>query len=157
FVLGVLAALIYVLGFAKPSSDKDKGKGDAAPKLVTHTATDTKTFLAAWAQLGDNERLLLQGDIEVAGLTTYRKNNITIEGEARRSITWKAPKGPAKDYLLNVQTVGVKLKNLTFDGQGLTSSVLHLQGNMPEARLENLWAQGGTKYGICFINCLGTE
>jgi hypothetical protein len=82
--------------------------------------------------------------------------NVTIEGEAGRTIVWRAPdKGNPKKLLTAFGSPHFHLKGLTIDGGGRAEVLVNVGGESPGLTLEDLTLKGFTKYGIHLTNCKG--
>jgi hypothetical protein len=101
-------------------------------------------------------RIVLQHDINEEGVLVSGMPNVTIEGEAGRTIAWRAPdKVPSKKLLTAFGSPQFHLKGLTIDGGGRAEVLVNAGGESPGMTLEDLTLKGFTKYGIWVTNCKG--
>lgn len=106
----------------------------------------------------DGDRILLSGDIQECSLSV-NKQDLIIEAEAGKQVTWKCPpSAPQGSKLLIVEGVsGFQLRGITLDGSGKTEALVLLYGKCPGAILEDLELQNTGQYGLFFTNCEGSR
>jgi hypothetical protein len=115
------------------------------------------------ADVGD--RIILRSHIFEA-VSLSKKNDLIIEGEAGRNVTWKPPKpgfkGVKVPTLLKItNTAGTTIRGITMDGsaaagQAGAAAIIQLWGECPGLVLENLKLSNYSKYGLLIFNCTGS-
>jgi len=119
-----------------------------------------KTVREALNQARPGDHVLIQEERveEVLVLEDHRRGKeVTIEGAAPgKSVVWACPKLGKDDKFVKIADLdGLRLKNITFDGQGQVAEIIYVTGLCPGLKLEDLQLQGFTRDGITFWNASG--
>jgi hypothetical protein len=96
-------------------------------------------------------------DVAASDINTGISNakNLTIQGHAGRSVTWRCPESGTKLLTLNA-AAGMTLRNITFDGGGKLDSLVTLFGESPGLTVDNVQFRGFRRFGVQIINCAGS-
>jgi serine/threonine protein kinase len=153
-VVALILALVFLLG-GGPRKETVRDPIRVGPGHKT-------SLRQALASASSGDRIILTSDIVEADLLLDGKDgklkNLTIEGEAGKTVVWRFP--ARKDKLAKMMVAGyvegLVLKNLTISGEGRGEILIALYGKCPGTRLENIELKGYQKCGVYVMNCEGS-
>jgi hypothetical protein len=169
-VVGVLALLAVALAVAAhlglfgksgtPGTANNQPAGAVLYVNKNAPSSAFKSLTAALARVKPGDRIVIQDDVIEDTLPAFDgkvHKGFSVEGEEGKTVVWRLPKNrQAPTLLLLTGVEGLKLSNLTFDGDGRVEQVLVLTGRCPGLTLENVQLRGFTKYGVRVSSCEGT-
>jgi hypothetical protein len=160
----VAAGLIYLIGLILNRPNAATTRPPELRTLRVKAAGGPGTFptlRAAKQEVRAGEHIVIQDETvedSIFPLDHTFPKGVTIEGEAGKTVVWRARPGTNPADLLHVEGVeGLHVKNLTFDGGGALDKLILLLGTCPGLTLEDLELRGYRSCGVLVMQCEGSS
>jgi serine/threonine protein kinase len=160
-VVGGVAILVCIgvgiLLYRILSSTSQRRPGPQVREPILFNPADGRRLADTVRQSGPGDRIVVLGDIDEFNVAVHDRENLTIEAEPGRRVTWKLPAKTTPDpkLLLVANAQGFRLKGITLAGDGRASALITVRGRCPGAMFYNLQLEGFTECGIYINNCEG--
>lgn len=168
----LLLVLLFLLAFGgamfwlwpRQPVPEEKPPEERPPTFVSAAGADksAKTSLSkALAEARSGDRIVLLDDVieEQVHLEGKRwTRDVIVEPSSDKStVVWKLPRGgkPDRPLLALMRVEGLRIHNVTFDGDNQLQNLILLSGECPGVTLEEVQLRGVGKYGLRLMNCAG--